>query len=48
MPETDISYTNADISKARTLLGYAPKTSVQQGVAKFWHWYERAVLGKGA
>jgi UDP-glucuronate 4-epimerase len=46
MPETDISYTSADISKARRLLGYDPKTSVREGVARLWEWYERAVLGQ--
>ena len=39
-----IGLTNADIDKARRLLGYAPQTSVQLGVTNFWHWYQRAVL----
>lgn len=47
MPDTDIAYTHADISKARRLLGYAPKTSVREGVAAFWKWYQAAVLGSG-
>lgn len=44
MPETDIPYTFADISKARALLGYAPEVSVKEGVLHFWKWYQRAVL----
>jgi UDP-glucuronate 4-epimerase len=42
MPDTDIAYTHADISKARRLLGYAPTTSVREGVAAFWKWYQSA------
>src|SRR5438132_5509172 len=44
MPDTDMAYTYADISKARRLLGYDPHTSVAEGVARFWDWYCRAVL----
>lgn len=44
MPETDIPYTFADISKARRLLGYDPTVSVRQGVVRFWNWYQDAVL----
>ncbi|MEM2445720.1 MAG: SDR family NAD(P)-dependent oxidoreductase [Candidatus Bathyarchaeia archaeon] len=43
MPEADIPYTYADISKARRLLGYNPTISVQAGVARFLEWYEKAV-----
>jgi UDP-glucuronate 4-epimerase len=45
MPDADIPYTYADISKARCLLGYNPTISVQEGVARFLEWYEQAVLG---
>jgi UDP-glucuronate 4-epimerase len=44
MPDADIAYTHADVSKARQLLGYAPATSVREGVAAFWKWYQAAVL----
>jgi UDP-glucuronate 4-epimerase len=44
MPDTDITATHAKIDKARTLLGYAPKISVQDGVARFWAWYQQAVF----
>jgi UDP-glucuronate 4-epimerase len=45
MPDADVPYTYADISKARRLLGYTPSISVQEGVARFLEWYEKAVLG---
>ncbi len=47
MEGADIPYTFADIKKARRLLGYEPKTSVQDGVDLFWQWYQQALLGKG-
>lgn len=46
MPETDIPYTCADISKARSLLGYDPKISVEEGVKRFWEWYQSAILSQ--
>ena len=44
MPEADVPYTFADISKARRLLDYNPKTSVREGVGALWSWYEAEVL----
>ena len=35
----DMPHTFADISKARQLLGYAPKTSIAEGIPKFVAWY---------
>jgi UDP-glucuronate 4-epimerase len=46
MHRADISYTFADVSKARNLLGYAPRVSVKEGVARFWDWYRSVVLQK--
>jgi len=46
MPETDVPSTYADTGKARRLLGYAPKFSVDEGVARFWQWYQQAVLSQ--
>jgi UDP-glucuronate 4-epimerase len=46
MMDADIVYTYADISKARRLLDYNPTVSVQEGVARFWDWYRRVVLGQ--
>jgi len=34
----------ADISKAKSLLAYAPGTSIDQGLAKFVDWYETTNL----
>jgi UDP-glucuronate 4-epimerase len=45
MPDSDMQYTYADVSKARRLLGYHPTVSVEEGVARFLAWYERAVRG---
>lgn len=36
----DVNKTYADITKARELLGYQPKVSVEEGVAAFWEWYK--------
>ena len=35
----DFVLNQADISKARQLLGYDPKVSVAEGVKRFWEWY---------
>ena len=37
----DFSRNEADISKARRLLGYNPQVSVPEGVRRFWEWYVR-------
>ena len=44
MMEADISYTFADVSKTRDRLGYNPTISVNEGVARFWAWYQTAIL----
>ena len=36
----DVPHTEADITKAQRMLGYAPKTSVKQGVQQFVDWYK--------
>jgi UDP-glucuronate 4-epimerase len=43
MMRADVSYTYADITKARKLLGYDPKVSVEDGVRTFYEWYCGAV-----
>ncbi|HSN82940.1 MAG TPA: NAD-dependent epimerase/dehydratase family protein [Polyangiales bacterium] len=48
MPAADIEYTYASIDRARELLGYSPTVTVEQGVARFWQWYRKAVLKDGA
>jgi UDP-glucuronate 4-epimerase len=38
-PSADASHTCADIHLARTLLDYAPRTSLRDGLGKLWTWY---------
>lgn len=44
LPDTDVAITFADITKARNLLGYEPRLSVEEGVRDFWQWYRQAIL----
>ncbi len=39
MQKGDVTMTYADIDEAREKLGYEPKTSIKEGVAKFIDWY---------
>ncbi len=34
----DVNLTNADISKAKSLIGYGPKTNLEEGISKFVSW----------
>jgi UDP-glucuronate 4-epimerase len=43
MMRADVSYTYADIGKARKLLGYEPKVNVADGARQFFDWYCSAV-----
>ena len=36
----DVTITHADITHARTLLGYAPRFSMDEGIARFVEWYK--------
>jgi GDP-mannose 4,6 dehydratase len=38
----DVDRTCADISKARSLLGYAPKVTFEEGIRKTSDWYKTA------
>jgi UDP-glucuronate 4-epimerase len=40
MQAGDVNQTFADISKAKALLGYEPKTSIREGVRSFVEWYK--------
>lgn len=40
MQPGDVPITYADVSKARTLLGYEPTTKVADGVARQWEWFK--------
>lgn len=41
MQPGDVERTYADISKAKRLLGYEPKTSFKEGIQKFVEWYRK-------
>ena len=43
MMKADVDFTFANIDKARTLLGYDPRVSVEEGVGRFYEWYKVAV-----
>src|SRR5690606_35452692 len=43
MMAADVSYTYANIDKARRLLDYQQRVSVQEGLRRFYEWYVRAV-----
>jgi len=42
-PASEPPITYADVSKARTLLGYEPTTPVTEGMRRFWEWYRENV-----
>jgi UDP-glucuronate 4-epimerase len=44
-PPSEPPITYADISKARALLEYDPKTSVREGLAHMWEWYRAEIIG---
>ena len=37
----DVPLTYANIDRARSLLGYAPTTKIESGVARYWKWMQR-------
>jgi UDP-glucuronate 4-epimerase len=39
MQPGDVPLTFADISKAREILGYDPRTKIEEGIPKFVNWY---------
>ena len=41
MQPGDVDKTFADISKAKKILGYSPKTSFRKGIEKFIEWYKK-------
>jgi UDP-glucuronate 4-epimerase len=43
MMKADVSYTFANIDKARKLLDYQPQVSVEEGVRRFYDWFKSAV-----
>jgi UDP-glucuronate 4-epimerase len=43
-PPSEPKITFANVSKARRLLDYEPKTAVADGLAKMWDWYRQEIL----
>jgi UDP-glucuronate 4-epimerase len=43
----DVRQTYADISRAAAELGYAPKTPLSEGLARYVHWYRAASSDRG-
>lgn len=41
MQPGDVNTTYADITKAKKLIGYEPKTSFEEGIKQFYHWYQK-------
>jgi UDP-glucuronate 4-epimerase len=37
----DVSITHADLTRAREELGYAPRTTLREGLERMWQWYRR-------
>jgi len=44
LPSGELMVTFSDTSKAHRMLGYLPRVSIQEGLTRFWEWYQRAVL----
>jgi UDP-glucuronate 4-epimerase len=44
LPAADPPVTYADVSKARRMLGFEPRTTVEQGLERFWKWYRSEFL----
>ncbi len=40
MQPGDVPLTWADVTKSRRLLGYEPRTSLREGLEKFWQWFQ--------
>lgn len=43
-PASEPKITFANVDKARKLLGYEPKTSINDGLAKLWAWYQKQYM----
>jgi UDP-glucuronate 4-epimerase len=39
----DVPTTYADISKAKRLLGYSPRVTIEEGIRKFFRWYKNSI-----
>jgi UDP-glucuronate 4-epimerase len=45
MQPGDVPQTYADISRAKARIGYAPKTLIKAGIAKYVDWYHGEEFG---
>jgi UDP-glucuronate 4-epimerase len=45
MQPGDVPQTFADITKARTLLGYDPQVKIEEGISRFVNWFKSPVIG---
>ena len=43
LPPTEPLITYANIEKAERLLDYHPKISIDEGLGKFYEWYQHAI-----
>lgn len=43
MQPGDVPATHADISKAKKLLNYTPKITIEEGIRKFFEWYKKTL-----
>jgi UDP-glucuronate 4-epimerase len=41
LPAADPPITYADVTKAREMLGYDPQVSIDEGLMRFWEWYQQ-------
>ena len=44
LPPNEALVTYADVGKARRLLGYDPRISIEEGMGRFWRWFQDEVL----
>jgi UDP-glucuronate 4-epimerase len=44
MQPGDVPQTFADITKARTLLGYDPRVKIEEGISRFVDWFKSPVI----
>jgi UDP-glucuronate 4-epimerase len=44
LPAADPRITYANTDKARQMLGFQPRTAIEEGLAHFWQWYQEEVL----
>jgi UDP-glucuronate 4-epimerase len=44
LPAADPRITYANTDKARRMLGFQPRVAVEEGLARFWQWYQEEVL----